>query len=92
MSEPLHGDDDDRDVDETLLYRDMLVETPVPLTRISNRNPKYESDGRNQCSTCGTTPDKPRYPIEDVTVIRHWQIDDGDDPRDGIWWWYCPSP
>jgi hypothetical protein len=70
-------------------YEDMLVETPVRLTEIENRNPTREHDQMNQCSECGVTSSHPWYPFEEIWVIRHWQLVRGNPSYEGAWNWYC---
>lgn len=70
---------------------DMKVETPLPLTELEDRNVKGGHPIENQCSSCGIGSLDPWYPIEDVTVIRHWNIDSVDEPGGGHWTWYCPD-
>jgi hypothetical protein len=71
---------------------EMKVETPLPLTEFDNRR-DYEGydPSKSQCSFCGVGPLDPWYPVEDVSVVRHWTVDSVDVPGGGHWTWYCPK-
>lgn len=64
---------------------EMKVETPTPLREVEDRSLYVGSENLSQCSYCGTREGDPWYPVDDVTVIRHWT------KSGGIGWWYCPE-
>lgn len=70
---------------------DMKVESPLQLIELDERETHVGHTGENQCTYCGVGALDPWYPIEDVTVIRHWKSVSGDGPSGGHWTWYCPE-
>lgn len=76
-------------------YRDMLVETPVPLADIEDRSLKPGHEDQNMCTYCGVQADMWRL-IADITVIRIWTSASKWNPdneneweQGGKWNWYC---
>lgn len=77
-------------------YRDMLVETPYSLADVETRTIKSGHERENQCTYCGTEPDDPWYPINEITVYRVWTSRSVYDPdretaleQGGVWQWRC---
>lgn len=70
---------------------DMLVEDPYPLAELEDRSIHIGHEQENQCTFCGKDEDGPWYPVEAVSIIRHWNIDSTDEPGGGHWTWYCPQ-
>lgn len=69
---------------------DMLVQEPLSVADLDDRNIHVGHEQEDQCTFCGKGTNGPWYPIEDVTIIRHWNVDSIDEPGGGHWTWYCP--
>jgi hypothetical protein len=72
-------------------YWDMPVETPVRLTDLEDHVERHGNAHESQCSDCGKGPLRPWYPLEEVSAVRHWNVDSLNEPGGGHWTWYCPD-
>lgn len=81
-----------------MLYRDILVETPYPLTEVEDRGEYQGRPLQIQCTYCGTQSLDPWYPIDQITVYRVWTSISTYSPevqekyaQGGTWQWRCPK-
>ena len=72
-------------------YWDMLVETPARVSDLEDHAAHHGDATVFPCTNCGVGPLDPRYPLEEMTTVRHWNIDSVDEPGGGHWTWYCPK-
>ena len=69
-------------------YGGMKVAEPILAADLEDE-PRRASGIR--CSTCLQLGNDTKYPVDALTVVRHWKIN--SNPADliggGHWWWYC---